>query len=76
MSFMRLLNFFRLKSCSIIKRNFNSIETNENALMYSLLKIEFNFYKMNVIDLYNVFEAHNERKSKRITTKLVLSISK
>ena len=48
---MRLLNFFRSKQYLIIKRNFNLIETSENALMCSLLKIEFNFYEMNVIVL-------------------------
>ena len=48
---MRLLNFFRLKLCSIIKQNFNSIEMNKNVLMYSLLKIEFNFCEMNIIIL-------------------------
>ena len=48
---MRLSNFLYLKQCSIIKRNFNSTETNENVLMYSLLKIEFNFCEMSVIVL-------------------------
>ena len=48
---MHLLSFFRLKQYSIIKRNFNLIKTNENILMYSLLKIKFNFYKISVIIL-------------------------
>ena len=47
---MRLSNSFYLKLCSIIKRNFNSIEINENIFMYSLSKIEFNFCEMNMID--------------------------
>ena len=46
---MRLSNFIRSKQYSIIKQNFNLIEMNENILMYSLLKIEFNFYEINVI---------------------------
>ena len=47
---MRLQSSSRLKSFSIIRRIFNSIEMNENIPTYSLSEIEFNCYETSAID--------------------------
>ena len=59
---MRLQIFHVLKSFLKLKQIFNLIETMKNVQMYLLQEIVFNFYKMNMINLYNVSQAHRLRK--------------
>ena len=59
---MRLLNFHHLKSSLKLKQIFNSIETIINVRMYSLQEIAFNYYKMNIINLYNVSITRKSRR--------------
>ena len=66
---MRLQIFHFLKSFLKLKQIFNLIETTKNVQMYLLQEIAFNFYKMNVINLYNVSQAHKLRKRALITRK-------
>ena len=67
---MRLQIFHFLKLFLKLKQIFNLIETTKNIQMYLLQRIIFNFYKMNVINLYNVLQAHKLRKRAFITKKL------
>ena len=67
---MRLQIFHFLKSFLKLKQIFNLIEMTKNVQMYLLQKITFNFFEMNVINLYNVSQAHKLRKRAFIIKKL------
>ena len=69
---MRLQIFHSLKSFLKLKQIFNLIETTKDVQMYLLQEIAFNFYKMNVINLYNVSQAHKLRKRALIIKKIIL----
>ena len=66
---MRSLNFHHLKLSSKLKQIFNLIEMMTSVRMYSLQKIAFNYYKMNVINLFNVLITRKSRKRAFITKK-------
>ena len=59
---MRLLNFYYLKSSLKLKQIFNLIKTTINVQIYSLQKIAFNYYKISVINLYNILITRKSRK--------------
>ena len=59
---MRLQIFYSSKLFLKLKQIFNLIETTKDVQMYLLQEIAFNFYKMNVIDLYSVSQTHKLRK--------------
>ena len=59
---MRLQISYSLKLFLKLKQIFNLIKTIRNVQMYSLQEIVFNYYKINVINLYNVLHAHKLRK--------------
>ena len=67
---MRLQVFHFSKLFLKLKQIFNLIKMMKDVQMYLLQKIAFNFYKMNVINLYNVSQAHKLRKRAFITRKL------
>ena len=51
---MRLQIFHSLKSFLKLKQIFNLIKITKDVQMYLLQKIAFNFFKINVINLYSV----------------------
>ena len=59
---IRLQIFYFLKLFLKLKQIFNLIKITRSIQIYSLQKIEFNYYEMNVINLYNVSQAHKLRK--------------
>ena len=67
---MRLQIFHSSKSFLRLKQIFNLIKTTKDVQMYLLQEIAFNFYEMNMINLYNVSQAHKLRKRALITRKL------
>ena len=66
---MRLQISHFLKLFLKLKQIFNLIKMTRNIQMYSLQKIVFNYYKMNVINLFNVSQAHKLLKRALITRK-------
>ena len=67
---MRLQIFHSSKLFLKLKQIFNLIEITKDVQMYLLQEIAFNFYKMNMISLYNVSQAHKLRKRALIIKKL------
>ena len=66
---MRLLSFHHSKSSLKLKQIFNLIETIINVQIYSLQEIAFNYYKMNVINLFSVLITRKSRKRALIIKK-------
>ena len=73
---MRLQISHSLKLFLKLEQIFNLIEMTKDVQMYLLQEIAFNFYKMNVIDLYNVLQAHRLRKRALIIRKLLQEVFK
>ena len=73
---MRLQISHFLKSFLKLKQIFNLIKMTKNVQMYLLQEIAFNFYKINIINLYNVSQVHKLRKRAFIIKKSFQKIFK
>ena len=74
---MRLLiSFHYLKLFLKLKQIFNLIKTTISVRIYSLHEIAFIYYKMSVINLYNVLKTRKLRKRAFIIKKIILKILK
>ena len=73
---MRSLIFYYSKSFLKLKQIFDSIKMMINVRIYSLQEIAFNYYKMNVINLYNVLITRKSRKRALTIKKLLQEIFK
>ena len=69
---MRLLNSYYSKSFLKLKQIFNLIKTMINVRIYSLQKIAFNYYKMNVINLFSVLITRKSYKCALTTRRIML----